>query len=353
MSKDIDWVLLGKYFAGECTPEEVQIIENWIESDPLKINDLDYLKKVWEASDKTKLNEYHLEDIDVQADWLLMQEKINSGKLAAAETSQAKLSPKKRDYKPAKISSPIWYIARVAAVILVLFGGGVLVSQLIPGEEESVTEQHFSEISTERGQRAGIQLRDGSKVNLSVDSKIRHSFNENLREVYIEGEAYFDVFRDPSRPFIIQSNHARVEVLGTDFSVKAYPDENYVQVAVVSGSVSVESMVSAERSNAVIEGGEIAILNIETGELTTEKTDTQKYTSWLQGKLVFEDVPITEVGRELERWFDINFVIENEELKSKRLTAVLDSKSLQNLLDVVGQTIGADYQLEENTVLIQ
>jgi transmembrane sensor len=355
MNQNNIWSLIGKQLAEEITPGESEQLQKWLSEDPSHQIILNDVQKIWETSNRLISDPEH-SHLDMESEWLQIQQKLNLQKKTVSKTSDKyyhthiRSNHKKSDYVA-------WQFIRVAALILIMFGGAVWLSQYFGESPREIAgmEPQFREISTQPRQLAGITLTDGSKVNLSVVSKVRLSetFNRDIREVFLEGQAYFDVIRDPDIPFIVKTRHTNLKVLGTDFTVKAYPDDEIVQVVVAGGSVLMESENYPE-NYVIINPGEMGTMIIETGNIVITEIDAEDYLGWLEGRLVFNDVALAEVVRDLERWFEVDFEIRKDFLKTRRLTAVLNNRSLLNVLDIMSLTLDITYHFEndENRVVI-
>ncbi len=345
------WGLISRYLAGECSAVEVREIEKWINEDPSRKEEIDYLQNMWSASDGLEINA-DAPDRDIESEWECLAEKMH-----ALDVSKRRYKEKSAilHLKKTRNISHIGYCLRVAAAIILIFGAGVLLSQLLyQADTHPYTENRLFEFSTTKSQLAGAELLDGSKINLSVESSVRLSddYYHSNRKVYLEGHAYFDVISDPSAPFIVQTSTAVIKALGTDFTVRAYPDDEREQVVVMNGIVSLSRKGLSDSSEILIYSGERALLDTATGEITKSGIHTGNYLEWMEGRIVFEENTLAEVTRELERWFGIAFVIQDELLRERKLTAVLDSKSLSNVLEVIGQTMNVNYHYEKQRVVI-
>lgn len=350
MNKDINWSLLYKYVAGICTEKEHNDIKTWLSSDPSHKTVLEDVKKIWETSDFLGMD--HVDDhLDLENEWARMQQKMQS----TGAPKQLKLQKYQRSYDKSgtkRSKEVVWQISRVAALIALTIGVAYLMSQFFYNDQYDLaeTESELREIYTEPRQLAGVTLRDGSRVNLSVDSKIRlsESFNANSRTVYLDGQAYFDVNHQPDRPFIVKTGNTEIKVLGTGFSVRAYPDDSNIQVVVQSGSVALNSNLDTSTESVVLKAGELGEMDVESGFVNVIQVDVKDYLGWLEGRLVFKDAKLTHVSRDLERWFGVEFYINDEALKSRRLTAVLDNRSLRNVLDVISVSMELYYEYDED-----
>ncbi len=355
MMQEINWNRITKYLASETTPDENREIEAWIAEDPSRKQEIDELRKMWDTSDYlAKVRSP--EEMELENDWERLLKDMRSSK-RVRKTRFPKGFSKVHDLSGmVKRRSGAWQFLRVAAVIIVMFGGAILLSHLLYSPEVYVEEQesHIREVFTEPSQLANITLRDGSVARLGVDSRliISEGYNSEDRKVFVQGQVYFDVTHDHERPFIVETGQARLEVLGTDFSVRAWPEDEKIQVAVAGGSVSMSSLGNSDQEGIILREGELGLLDKVSGELTSRQVDTQQYLSWLDGRIVFEDVKLHQVGRDLERWFDITIDFQNEEVANRRLTAVLNNRSIDNVLDVIGVTLGIDYLIEQDSKLV-
>ncbi len=350
MAKD-NWNILAKYVSGECSAEENKIIELWINADPEVKSKVQSLRNIYKATGNLKIDTT-LENFDINTEW----EELMQRRRTQKESQRAKWSKNARSaYEKQKIKrlSPVMQIVRVAAVLAIMIGGGFLLARhLYAPVDQVVNEPTFREISTRTSQLAGLELNDGSHINLSVASTIRVSdlYNQADRSIILKGQAYFEVKSDEARPFIVQAGKARITVLGTRFTVRSYPGDDYVEVVVVSGSVSVASQVNDRSLEKVIQPGELARMNTITGELTTKQVTTDLYLAWTEGRIVFEESSLIQVCRELERWFNVRFEIQDESLTDRQFTAILDSRSLSNVLDVLGQTLEVRVSQDDDVV---
>jgi transmembrane sensor len=193
-----------------------------------------------------------------------------------------------------------------------------------------------------------LTLPDGSSVWLNADTKLRApgAFDGGPREVFLEGEAYFNVAHDPRRPFIIHAGQVTTTVLGTAFNVRNYPGQ-LPEVAVVSGKVSVQTGQGAEHTEVILERGHRAIvtpLNI----LTDIFQDFERYETWKDGKLVFEDRPISEVLATISRYYGIDVRVKDPSLGTCRISTTLESISEKEAIDLLCLLLKATTENKNN-----
>ena len=269
---------------------------------------------------------------------------------ASEETLKKELARiKKRNVIPLKQDerSPFMMYWKAAAVVLLVVSVGILlyVKRDAFAKEELTYTEHY----VPKGKLLKLTLSDGSQVWLNSDTKFRYpeEFGSGDREVYLEGEAFFNVSKDASRPFRIHSGEKlTTTVLGTSFNVKAYGDDDLNEVAVVTGKVSVVHTTSDNRSSEVLlQPGQKAVL-IKAQDLLSKEafSDVDHYTSWREGKLIFEDAPVGEVISSLGRYYNIDIHLSSESLKRCRVTATFDPMPLEKVMYLLCFTLNAEYK---------
>lgn len=203
-----------------------------------------------------------------------------------------------------------------------------------------VSKPVFQEIFTVNGQKSQIKLADGSTVALNCGSmlRIRKPFDTQAREVYLDGEGYFEIEED-RRPFIVITGNSRTTVLGTEFNVWAR--EKKTRVIVKSGRVRLESESAGDR--VILLGGQRSQIGEDKKPLEPEEVDVDRLLGWLEGKLVFELTPLDEIIAELERTYDVQIDVDDAELASLTLTATFEQVSIETVLSSICLTLGTEY----------
>ena len=163
-----------------------------------------------------------------------------------------------------------------------------------------------------------LRLSDGSLIVLNSESKLRYpvNFNGDTREVFLSGEAYFEVAKNPSKPFVVHTNHADVQVLGTLFNVSAYPDEEDTGVTLVHGSVQ----VGREGEQTILLPGQQFLLNNRTLKKEIREVDTNVYIAWTNGLFRYDAMPLEQLMLKLSRWIPITYTFKDEAIKKIRFT---------------------------------
>ena len=213
--------------------------------------------------------------------------------------------------------------------------------------EEKNVEWHTLQIP--RGGEFVLCLADGTVVTLNADSKIHYPdrFIRNERQVSLEGEAFFEVAKDSLRPFVVKTNGIDVRVLGTAFNLKAYPDEHQ-QTTLVRGAVE----VLLDKQQVLLHPGE-QVTCIDK-ELRVEQVDVRPYIAWKDDRFVFENEPLEDVLKKLERWYNITVFIQNHALTEKRFTGNLPKyEDISNVLKILALTTNIKFELNDRTLIVQ
>ena len=216
-------------------------------------------------------------------------------------------------------------------------------------------------------------------VWLSADSKISYSgdFQGETREMQLTGEAYFDVKKDKARPFIIHTNSIDVRVLGTAFNVRSYPSEKTTETSLIRGSVTVILHNFPGKKPIILKPNQkLTVKNItdDINDPTQSKTVGEKQrgdvavlskihfnrqdstvveSSWTENKLIFDQESFERVVANIERWYNVEFVIKNSRIKSMHFTADFENKSLTQVLEALSFALKFKYQIEDNRIIIK
>ena len=205
-------------------------------------------------------------------------------------------------------------------------------------------------VSTEPGERATIPLADGSSVMLNADSRltVAAAYGDERRFLRRDGEAYFDV--EPGSPFVVETETARVRVVGTSFGVRSYEQEETLSVVVAEGTVGVdpegdatpERELSRKQRAVVSSAGEVSV---------TSNVALDSYLAWREGRLVFNSTPLPDVIDDLERQYGLRIALLDSELADRRLTTTFENQSLGEVLDVVALSLDLGYRRTDSTVV--
>jgi len=213
-----------------------------------------------------------------------------------------------------------------------------------PGAENPA----FYTIYAPMGSRVAFTLPDGSKGMLNSGSHLSYSFPfEKSRKVGLDGEAWFAVKHDELHPFEISTGNSKIEVLGTKLNVNAYPEENYIEVVLQEGKVDFIKDNGFEKLS--IKPSERLVF--QNDKITKSTVDTAKYTSWIQGKLVFRGDNMPEVVRRIERWYNIKVNIADKDLEKYSFRATFEDDPLEEVMRCFALTSPIGYKISPRTLL--
>jgi transmembrane sensor len=313
----MDWELLDRYLARECTAEERERVERWMDASPLNRRRVELLADVVAASPAVPRVEVR-ELIEQQID-----------------------RPRKRfslGVQPAQSA-----LFKVAVLVLVV-GGAVLAWRSVFWDkaEAPASVPAMRVITTPPGQRASFRLPDGTSVMLGVASTLRHpvSYGVGRREVQLVGEAYFEVVHDEERVFVVRAGDLVAEDLGTEFVVRAYRNDRHALVVVRTGKVEARARAGGpDSAPRVLLPGQLGRIDAG-GKLVAEQADTAAYFAWTEGRLVFDDVPLRDAIPQLGRWYDLEFRLADSSLGQVRLTATFKNQATEDALELLAASLG-------------
>jgi len=258
-----------------------------------------------------------------------------------------------------KTISPFIRYFRIAAIWILLFSLGIIASRLI--FKTSGYSDQVSDISVmaPMGSKAITFLPDGSKVWLNAGSKIIYSIggNKKEREVMLTGEAYFDVAKDQKKPFIVEAEGLVVKVHGTQFNVKAYPEEKAVETTLVEGSVSVNSKDNPS-DIVTLKPNEQVLFFKATGDrreslVVTRGIDPERFTLWINDRLQITGETLGSLAVMLERKYDVKIHFEIPALKELRFTGYIENETIEQVLEMIKISSSVDYTMKEREIWLK
>ncbi|MCK9304116.1 MAG: DUF4974 domain-containing protein [Bacteroidales bacterium] len=329
--------ILLKYIKGKATKEEEAKVVEWVKRSPDNKRYLVGLNNLW---------------------------LINSiPDSTASESETEKIRILTRGRQSIRFKKLLSYAA--VTVLLVSLGVNLLlVSKL--GDNKSPNERILlSEINeddkvtiyTNKGVKGFVTLPDSSKVWLNSESRISYpaKFLGHTREVIISGEAYFEVEKDKERPMIVSTGkNFIVEVLGTRFNIKAYEDDNFSEATLYSGEIKIKTESGNNKKNQEILMKPLETVIISNNDITslTRQKDTTVNVEWKKGILIFDNTPMNEVIKKIERWHGATFAIKDSSVLNYRITASFNSESAIQIMEMIRYTSPVDYRIEDNVIKV-
>jgi transmembrane sensor len=352
--------LVTKELTGEISAEEKAELDNLLNDDHALKEQYNTYKAYW------RNNNY------AYADDALAFEKVKA-KISNAENFDTELIEEEQHRK----SFFAAYWMRIAAVLLITLSSTIIYINFIAISNNSAIIE-WQEKQTATGTKSSVILNDGTHVILNSNSHIKFpiAFKGTTREVYLIGEAYFEVHKDHQHPFIIHTKKMNVRVLGTEFNVKAYAEDPQSETTLIRGSVEVtmndrpsdriilkpnEKLVinnnNTVSTKAVLPGAKAVAVTPAQYTLTSltyfRKTDTTAIeTSWTQNKLVFKNKPFDEVASQIERRYGYNIKFKDDKLKELRFTGSFEKENIEQVLYALRYTEDFHYKIDSSIIYI-
>ncbi|NRF41136.1 FecR family protein [Pedobacter foliorum] len=342
MNLKVDKALIKKYLDGDCDDKELELVRDFLKQE----NAQQIFDEVWNEQWADKIKADNVVSNQVQnSDWKnKIHQRINQESL----NTETVVVPIRTPFIK-RIAN--WQYAAILALLFI--GAGLWVVTNKKTQEQ--TSIAYVEKHNGNGRRTIITLPDSSTVYLGPDSKLRYAekFSGNTREIKLEGEAFFEVTKNPKKPFIIHTGIITTKVLGTSFKVEAFLNKP-VTVSVSTGKVRVDRHTAGKtESLAVLIPGQTVTWN-ETNHLKTlGEAVVTDISSWKDGRLVFNQVPLSEIAHILERWYDVDISFSDKKTALKlmkvNLTANVPINTLMKILSVSGQF---KYNIQGNHITI-
>lgn len=322
----LDEELMAKFLMGECSEEELRKVNDWLDEADENARELFGLEEL-----------YHLGKANRLADEKKMEraEKLLLKRLKQEET--------KRD-KVRKMNTWVRYAA-MAIGIFFLSGLGYHIYQNQNREEALIAVVAREEVKE-------LMLPDGTKVWLNKNTTLKYprEFSEQGRNVYMEGEAYFDVKRNPEKPFIVRSEAMQVRVLGTVFNFKSDKTNRSAVATLIKGEIEVKG--NHDEGMIVLSPGQKAELNAVSRRLVVKQVDTG-IDNWHNNQFVFEKADIFTIARTLENSYGVRIILAPEMDSTKTYSGTLmKKKSVEEVLNQIKNVIPVKYKIVGNSVFL-
>ena len=207
------------------------------------------------------------------------------------------------------------------------------------------------------GKTISVRLEDGSTIKLNSGSQLSYpsSFsNESTRQVALQGEGYFEIAKNPLKPFIVKTEETYTRVYGTVFNISSYEDDEAIEVVLVEGSVGVGGKLRLQEDNLMMLKPSQKITNSKRDKnaLTIQDVDVTPYVSWVEGVMSFEEENMSQIIRKLERRFNVSIINENKTLDERHFTGAFDSEDIESILKVIKTHTNFNYVINGKTIII-
>lgn len=226
-----------------------------------------------------------------------------------------------------------------------------LKGEIIYGRENEIVEIHTLKIP--KGGEYNLKLSDGTSVWLNADSKLKYpnAFSGKTREVFLEGEAYFEVVENKKKLFIVHVNNLSVNVTGTSFNIKAYNNEKNIETTLITGGVKIKN--TETNKETTLTPGYQSVYNKIEKKNSVEPADINSVIAWKDGYFVFNNKTLDDILKDISRWYDIDFKYEDDSLKGLHFTGKLKKyENLNSFTDMLELTGKVKFKIDENKLIV-
>ncbi|WP_455592105.1 FecR family protein [Bacteroides sp.] len=319
--------LLIRFLTHRCTSQELDILNDWIAADSANAKWLFDIEHIWSLKDELRFSE---------------KKEIET----AYNRFISYIKEKEAPVQKAKRTFALSWFRYVAAILLIAFLGSGLYLLMDKGTVE------MNIIEVPNGQRASVTLSDGTTVWLNSQSKLTYpaKFIADKRSVKLEGEGYFEVTHNAKSPFCVESNLIHVQVLGTKFNIKSYPDEPSA-VTLTEGKVEVSD--NGNQYRVTLKPNEQVSYSTEAGMKLTKNINANMVKSWTKGEIAYTNKTLKEIANDLERQFNVHISITDRTLAAEIFTCHFkQATTVEEVLKLLKETRKLDYRINEQKIEI-
>lgn len=332
MQKEMKTRKLLKYLKGELSQQDASEVESWASETSENENTLVSLAKVFNLGQLAR----QYSQKEVEAAWRKTCVK------AGVEPSYAQRRKRRSSWI---------FRGMAAAIVLLLVANMVLLFNTKP----QVNADKAIVLTSQQGKFVKYTLPDSTIVTLNHNSSLEFplAFNGDERRVKLNGEGYFDVAKDPQKPFIVETGkEINIRVLGTEFNLQSFSSDDVVQVSLISGSVEV-SREGVEEFKYVMHPSERFTCNVTDWEMKVETMQGVTGTEWMSNKLIFSDTTLKEVARQISNHFGVTVTIDDAALNSIRFSGSFDNRELGTVLSYMEQTCGIKTMITPDGIILK
>ncbi|MEP6803038.1 MAG: FecR domain-containing protein [Flavobacterium sp.] len=359
--------IIYKYLSNEASEQEVEILFEWIDASEKNKKHFVTLKKTWAISG--------------------LSEDFSNNSVPVIS-----IQPKNK----------VLHYLKYAAVFLVLFGLGKLaldlsqksksskeiILELADGHSEKITKDNQTQLVNDKGdliakkfpnqiiyfgkvedqevvyntlkvpygKKFKLVLSDGTVISLNSGTTLKYPEQFGIhskRNVYLTGEAFFEVAKDKEHPFIVNANEVDIEVLGTKFNVSAYPENPTVNGTLIEGSIQMYE-VENNQNAVLLKPNQMATWQKNSKKITIKEVDPAFFSAWTKGELAFKDTPFSTIAKIIQRTYDVEIINENAVLAKQNFTGTIkiSESSVENILELLKRDTPFNYSIKQNTITI-
>ena len=377
--------LLSGFLSGTLTPKEKSDLYHYIMDDAHKDEMMLWLQEQWMKETQ--------QSADISSDAIFAKIKAEienypmiSGQQHAERTIHIHQKSSTIHQKSSIENQKLRRFLRYAAIFVIAFGLSWAIQKKTADAPDmgivvAGTSSQYNEILVPYGSKAKVRLPDSSTVWLNAGARLKYpaQFDGNLREVFLQGEGFFDVTKDSQHPFIVNSNGMIIKVLGTKFNLMAYADDQIIETTLVEGSIEILGLKDTDRkSNVVLEPGQKLTLrkendqyevhNIQEAGLSIpekdttlvkiksadllEKANVEIATAWTENKLVFVKERFGDIKTKIERWYGVTIEVKDPEILDYRFTGTFEKQTFEQAMNALSKAASCKFRIDKNKVIV-
>ncbi|MCD7977644.1 MAG: DUF4974 domain-containing protein [Tannerellaceae bacterium] len=321
--------LLERFMRGETGPEEEKLLKEWFQSAPARKEIETYYSGRWTAAEGADMDPSRKEEVLAR-----ITREIKEREDMPAIPTQRRNSFM-RTWLP------------YAAVFILAFGLGLSALFMQPPGSPL---QEFT-VSVAKGQRSNLLLPDGTKVWVNSHTEIRYDNEYGIRNrnIVLKGEAFFEVEKNEELPFVVNAEEMDIQVLGTTFNLKAYPEDDEIIATLFTGSIK---GVVGDKEFTISPRQHLTYDRLRNVMQVSESENVNYISMWRDNELAFMDETLEEVAKILNRMYNVEVVILSEKIKSYRFSGVIKNNSLDNVIEIISLTAPISYHSTGDTILL-
>ena len=353
---------MGKKLSNEATAEELAELKRLLDDKPVGSYELELLREVWQK--KPEVNEL-LPD----KEWKKISERLYGQSEVVYE--QVPVPERRRTV----FSAGRMLAAASVAALLVLTAWLVWLKPEEKAAMAASSQAKDAVIVALNGERKKVVLPDSTTVHLNSGSRLTYSkdFGKDNRQVWLSGEAFFEVTKDAAHPFLVNTDRLIVKVLGTVFNVKAYDTKEDIETTVVEGKVEVSLKENAEKKVILLPSEKISLKNnrmykdtmlsqtivggisyeVKTVHPDIKQTGMPEEAAWVKEKMIFTNEPFETVALKMERWYDVHIRFQNQKMKNILMNGDFDNVDIHEAMHILQMMVGFNYTISGNDIFIK
>ena len=370
--------LILKVLDGIATPDEIQTLARWMETDPSNEVYFDQLKKAWNLTSGPIPSEERVEhELGNYMEYIRSKHRKYSIGLLLKYAAIVVIYwlQLEKDEIPSQmaVGNPGIIPGEHKAMLITAQGQTIA---LLPSQERDICVQEdfvvkngqagivyqdskkavstlqYNTLKTPRGGEYTVVLSDGTKVYLNAASELKYpvQFDSKKRQVHLSGEAYFEVARDTNRPFYVVTDAVRVKVYGTEFNVNTYGIGG-TQTTLVSGKVGIRGKSSGQEY--MMEPLQLAEFDVNGEFKGIRNVNAGTYTAWKEGFFVFENEGLEDILNRLSRWYDVDVFYGSEKVKGYHFTGHMEKyEDVEIILNAISKMVGVHFTIKDRTIVV-